>query len=219
MTNRLRTFMLLVLCGAVAIAPTVTANPQQAPGSQPPSTTIQPPPAAEAQIRETAGQSSEYLIGPEDLLEIVVWRQAELSRVVSVRPDGRISLPLLNDVTAANITVTQLRDVLAKGYSRFVPEAEVSVMVKEIHSKWISVMGMVKEPGKYPLRSKTTVLEGLAMAGGFDTYAKKDQIVIYRPNGKGAWTTVLFNYTQMLNNRDGIQQNFVLQHGDIIVVP
>ena len=215
MTHRFRTLMLLVLGGAIVIGPTVAAR-QQTPGSQPPAPSQ--PPSAET-TTQAAVQSGEYLIGPEDLLEIVVWRQAELSRTVAVRPDGRISLPLLNDVTASNITVSQLREVLAKGYARFVPEAEVSVMVKEIHSKWISIMGMVKEPGKYPLRSRTTVLEGLAMAGGFDTYAKKDQIVIYRPNARGGWTTVLFNYTQMLNKSDGIQQNFILQHGDIIVVP
>ena len=220
MTPRPRSLLLIACCAAAVFGSSVTAQQQARNSTQPPPLSSQPPPAVDPEQTQTgASQTGEYLIGPEDVLEIVVWKQADLSRTVAVRPDGRISLPLLNDVTAANNTVSQLRDVLAKGYTRFVPEAEVSVMLKEIHSKWISIMGMVKEPGKYPLRNRATVLEGLAMAGGFDTYAKKDQIVIYRQNGRGGWVTINFNYTQMLNKLDGAQQNFILQPGDIIVVP
>ena len=208
MTDRVQYFMAVAALGVAILASPVATAPQSGSTSTP----------QQLAGSESTSQSGEYLIGPEDVLEIMVWKQPDLTRTVAVRPDGRISLPLLNDVTASNVTVAQLRDVLAKGYSRFVPEAEVSVMLKEIHSKWISVMGKVKQPGRYPLRSKVTVLEALSLAGGFDTYAKTDQLIVYRQNGRGGWTPIAFDYSRLLGRLD-IQQNFVLQHGDIIVVP
>src|SRR3954464_14471990 len=95
-----------------------------------------------------------YVIGPEDLLEVSIWKNDALTRTVPVRPDGRISLPLLGDVTASNMTPRVLRDSLAKAYATYVPQPEVSVIVREIHSMKISVVGQVKTPGRYELKSR-----------------------------------------------------------------
>jgi polysaccharide export outer membrane protein len=157
----------------------------------------------------------QYRIGPEDTLEISVWKNQDLSRTVVVRPDGRISLPLLNDLQAAGLTPLQLRDVLIKGYSAYQPEPEVAVIVHEIHSIKISIVGGVKTPGRYELKSQATVLEGLALAGGFTDFAKRDQIVVLR---RGPRTTlrIPFNYSRAANSEE---ENFFLQANDIIVVP
>jgi polysaccharide export outer membrane protein len=160
----------------------------------------------------------QYRIGAEDVLDISVWKSPELTRTVPVRPDGKISMPLLNDVQAAGLTPMQLREALTKGYSTQggVVEPEVSVIVREIHSIKVSVVGVVKTPGRYELRSKATVLEALAMAGGLAEYAKRDRIVIFRWAGK-SWYKLPFNYTKVIEGSE--EENFFLQPGDIIVVP
>jgi polysaccharide export outer membrane protein len=175
----------------------------------PPRATPAPAPAPVAGIEE-------YRIGPEDVLDISVWKNTELTRTVSVRPDGRISLPLLNDIQAAGLTPAELRDMLAKGYSEFVNEAEVSVIVREIHSNKVSVLGMVRLPGRYELRSQTTILEALALAGGFTEFAKRNQIMVLRNDGRRA-ARLPFDYNSVLDF--GSAQNFVLRPGDIILVP
>src|SRR5436190_13089695 len=166
--------------------------------------------------RVPAAESDQFKIGPEDTLEISVWKNPDVSRTVVVRPDGRISLPLLNDLQAAGLTPLQLRDVLIKGYAAFQPEPEVAVIVREIHSIKVSVMGGVKTPGRYELKSQATVLEALALAGGFTDFAKRDQIVVLR---RGAKTSVSlpFNYAKVTASNG--EENFLLQSGDIIVVP
>ena len=162
--------------------------------------------------------AADYQIGPEDKLEVLVWNNDKLSRTVAVRPDGRISLPLLNDVMAAGLTPLQLRETLTKGFSRYTQEPEVSVIVSEIHSLKIAVVGMVKTPGRFELKSRATVLDALAMAGGLVDFAKSDRIVVFRPNGRGGSSPIGFDYRRLLTDLDA-QQNFVLQPGDIIVVP
>jgi polysaccharide export outer membrane protein len=158
-----------------------------------------------------------FRIGPEDVLDISVWKSAELTRTVAVRPDGRISLPLLNDIQAANLTPMQLRDALAVGYGEFVSSPEVSVIVREIHSVKVSVVGTVKTPGRYELRSHATVLEALALAGGLTDFAKRDRIVVFRPRNN-SWTKLPFNYARVLSDWD-TRENFDLEPGDIVVVP
>lgn len=159
----------------------------------------------------------EYRIGPEDVLDISVWKNTELTRTVAVRPDGRISMPLLNDIEAANLTPMELRAILAKGYAQFVNEAEVSVIVREIHSFKVTVMGMVRTPGRFELHSQATALDALALAGGFSEFAKRDRIVVFRSNGRGGQTRFGLNYVGILDN--GADDNFVVRPGDIIVVP
>ena len=175
---------------------------------------------ADRQVTEAGEQvlSAEYQIGPEDVLEVLVWKSPDLSRTVSVRPDGRISLPLLNDVTAANMTPMKLRETLVKGFTRYMDEPEVSVIVREIHSLKISVLGMVKTSGRFELKNRATVLDALALAGGPVDFAKTDRIVVFRPNAKGELSPIGFDYKRLLTDLD-TKQNFVLMPGDIIVVP
>jgi polysaccharide export outer membrane protein len=196
----------LIVSGSPAVARNDTAPVQRS--------------SATNQQAASAGDAlaAEYQIGPEDKIEVLVWNNENLSRTVSVRPDGRISLPLLNDVVAAGLTPLQLRDTLTKGFSRYTQEPEVSVIVSEIHSLKIAVVGMVKTPGRFELKSRATVLDALAMAGGLMDFAKSDRIVIFRPNGRGGTSPIGFDYRRLLTDLD-VQQNFVLQPGDIIVVP
>jgi polysaccharide export outer membrane protein len=167
-------------------------------------------------LHKTAAESAEYRIGPEDVLDILVWKNADLIRTVQVRPDGKISLPLVNDVQAGDLTAMELREVLAKGYAKYFTEPEISVSVREVHSLKVSVLGMVKAPGRYDLKSQATVLEALALAGGLGDFAKRDRIFVSRWDG-AQWKRIGFNYSKVLDGDD--QENFFLQRGDIIIVP
>jgi polysaccharide export outer membrane protein len=155
-----------------------------------------------------------YRIGPEDLLVISVWKNDALSRSVPVRPDGKISLPLLNDVQAAGLTATELRDILAQKFGAYMPNPEVSVIVSDIRSFKISIIGEIARPGRYELRSWTTVLDALALAGGFTQFAARSKIVILQPDGK-TMKRIPFNYNKIPVE----QENFYLRNGDIILVP
>jgi polysaccharide biosynthesis/export protein len=157
-----------------------------------------------------------YQIGPEDVLDIAVWKNVELSRVVPVRPDGKVSLPLVNDIYAAGLTPDELRDQITKQLADFIPAPEVSVMVREVHSRKVAVVGNVKMPGRYELRSPMTVLEAIALAQGLTDFASRDKIQVIRMvNGKT--TYIPFNYRKI---SDGAQQeNFFVRPGDIVVVP
>ena len=158
----------------------------------------------------------EYRIGPEDVLDVLVWKNPDLTRTVIVRPDGRISLPLLNDLQAADLTPMQLRDMLAAGFGKYVNDVEVSVVVREIKSFKVSVVGMVHNPGRYEFGSQSTVLEALALAGGLTDFAKRDRIVVLRHDGR-RWQRFGFDYNEtILYNAE---QNFPLRAGDIVVVP
>jgi polysaccharide export outer membrane protein len=157
----------------------------------------------------------EYRIGPEDMLAIAVWKNETLTRTVPVRPDGKISLPLLNDVQAAGLSALQLRDVLAQKLGAYMPNPEVSVIVTDIRSFKVSVIGEIARPGRLELRSWTTVLDALALSGGFTQFASRSKIVILQPDGK-TMKRIPFNYNKAL---DGEQENFYLRNGDIILVP
>jgi len=156
-----------------------------------------------------------YRIGPEDILQIAVWKNEAMSRTLPVRPDGKISLPLLSDVQAAGLTAIELREILTKKLAEYMPNPEVSVIVSEIRSFKVSVIGEVSRPGRYELRSWTTVLDVLALAGGFTQFAARTKIVILHPEGR-TMKRVLFNYNKVAA---GEQENFYLRNGDIILVP
>ena len=162
------------------------------------------------------GVDGDYKIGPEDVLDIAVWNNTAISRAVPVRPDGKISLPLLNDVQAAGLSAMQLRDILAKKLAEYVPAPEVSVIVREVHSFKVSVVGEVKRPGRHELKSRATVLDVLAMAEGLGEFAARGRIVILRREGNTV-KRIPFNYNKVVSE-DGVE-NILLQPGDIIVVP
>ena len=158
-------------------------------------------------------RTTPFLIGPEDILDVQVWKNVELSRTVPVRPDGKVSLPLVNDIQAAGLTATELRDQLTTRLSEFIPSPEVAVIVREVHSVKVTVMGMVRIPGRYEVKSPATVLELIAQAQGLTDFANRDHIVVIHQDG----TRVPFNYRKVVNGSDA--DNFFVRAGDIIYVP
>lgn len=162
-------------------------------------------------------EPTDYRIGIEDVLDITVWNVAELQKTVPVRPDGKISLPLVNDVTAAGLTPMELRDQLTQRIRLFVQNPDVAVVVREIHSLKVSVIGEVRTPGRYDLRGPSTVLDALALAGGFTEFASRRKITILRPSGKTT-QRIRFNYDAAIT-QDSVAGNLLIKPGDIVVVP
>jgi polysaccharide export outer membrane protein len=158
-----------------------------------------------------------YKIGVDDVLNIYVWKNETISRIVPVRPDGKISLPLLNDVQAAGLTPEQLREVLREKLMEYESAPEVAVTVAEVRSFKVSVLGEVLHPGRFELRNSTTVLDALALAGGFKDFAATSRIVVLRSEGNGS-KRLPFNYKKAITT-GGEAENFFLEPGDIILVP
>jgi polysaccharide export outer membrane protein len=161
--------------------------------------------------------SPEFVIGPEDVLGIWVWHEADFTRKVFVRPDGKIGLPFLRDIQASGLTTSQLADVIKQEAKKLLSDPEVSVTVEEIHSQVVNLLGAVNKPGVYPLGSPMTVVDLLARAGGLLEYAKKDEILILRSQGPFMSTRYIFNYNEFLNNRN-YQQNMELKNQDTVIV-
>lgn len=171
------------------------------------------PPAVSGQVPAL----DDYRIGPEDVLTIVVWQNDALSRAVTVRPDGKISLPLLNDVRVLGLTAMQLRQELIRRLTAFIASPEVAVVVDEVRSFKISVLGHVQRPGRYQLRSRTTVLDGLALAGGLIEGRAPKGIVVLRADGP-ALRRIPFDYERMMSTGEA-PGNFELAPDDIVLVP
>lgn len=157
-----------------------------------------------------------YLIGPEDVLDVSVWNNPAISRVVPVRPDGMVSLPLINDVKAAGLTPMQLRKELARKLSDYVPSPSVSVIVNDVRSFKVSVLGEVVTQDRYELKSPTTILDVIAMAGGFNQFAAPARIVILRRDADTR-ERIRFNYNKVVQG--GAEEILYLQPGDIVFVP
>jgi polysaccharide export outer membrane protein len=228
-----------LLIGGAASAQELAATATPSPAATPADATAPAAPtsasdgastsAATATVDKTAGKpaatnletailnnANDYRIGPEDLLDISVWKNPELSRTVPVRPDGKVSLPLVNDIQAAGLTPTALREQLIERLAEFIPAPEVAVIVREVHSMKVAVVGAVRTPGRYELRSAATVLEMIALAQGFTDFASRDRIVILRQEN-GESKRIPFNYRKMAAGDE--QANLIVQPGDIIVVP
>ena len=158
-----------------------------------------------------------YVIGADDRLTINFWRDKELSADVVVRPDGRISLPLLNDVEAAGLTPEQLRRRLLEAASRFVEDPSPTVVVREIHSRQVYITGNVEKPGAYPLNTPMTVVQVIATAGGLKEFVNGKNIVILRHEA-GRDVRFSFDYQAVLKGRK-LQQNIEMRPGDTVIVP
>jgi polysaccharide export outer membrane protein len=173
-------------------------------------------------LDEVKGSSREFLIGPEDVLDVVVWRNLDLSRTVVVRPDGMISIPLIGDVEARGVTANQLAERLAARLKEFKETPSVTVSVKEVNSYYVYVLGEVAKPGKYQLKSYTTVLQAIAMAGGFTIYASKNKMQVVRNgfNGDGRPREIRIpaRYDDLVSGK-GELGNFILKAADTVVVP
>ena len=231
MTFRCATLVTVItLAPHVAWAQATTRQPAPTTGAATPSTTKPPapsttkptPPAttpaptpATAPATQPPAQAvpSDYRIGTEDVLGILFWREMEMSGDVTVRPDGMITLPLLGDVRTVGLTTDQLKDVLQKNAAKFLTEANVTVVVRQINSRKVYVTGQVGMSGAYPLVGPRTVVQAIAMAGGLTEYAKGDKILIVRGS-----MTFKFNYKEVLDGKN-LAQNIQLQPGDQVLVP
>jgi polysaccharide biosynthesis/export protein len=173
---------------------------------------LSPPP------QDPAPEEREYRIGVTDLLKVSVWRNEELSVEVPVRPDGKISVPLLDDVTAEGLTPPELKEVLTRELAEFITAPDVTVIVLAMNSRFVSVLGGVKAEARVPLTRDLRVLEAIATCGGFDTFAQKSDVRIVRRGPDGTETEYRFDYDAYIKgNAPGT--NIVLQNGDTIIVP
>jgi len=190
------------------------ARPTTASPAQAPARTAAPPPVVAA---PGLNLPPEYTIGADDVLSIVFWRDKELTADVTVRPDGKVSLPLLNDVQASGLTPAQLKDRIVEESKKYVEDPNVTVVVKEIRSRKVYITGEVRKPGPYALTGAMTVLQMISIAGGLADYARPDKISIVRvENGKPA--SFKFNYKEVINGKK-LHQNIELKPGDTIIVP
>jgi polysaccharide biosynthesis/export protein len=196
----------LILGATFVLGRSVTAQTQPAPGGT----------AARAET-DAASNVTGYTIGTDDVLAIVFWREKDLSRDVVVRPDGRISLPLLNDVMAAGLTPDELRHALDKVASKYVEDPRVTVVVKEINSRKVFITGQVAKQGPYSLTSPITVMQLITMAGGVLEFADDKNISIMRVEN-GETVSYRFNYSDVKRRRN-LQQNILLKPGDTVIVP
>jgi polysaccharide export outer membrane protein len=201
-------------CAAQARASSPAVSGAAATVTVPGSTTTTP---AAAPAPQVVSVPAEYIIGTDDVMSVVFWRDKELSADVTVRPDGKISLPLLNDVQAAGLTPAQLKDRIAEEAKKYVEDPTVTVEVKAINSRKVFITGEVMKRGAYPITGSTTVLQLISIAGGLGDYAKGEKIVILRNEG-GKQTSYRFNYKEVLNQRK-LDQNIELKPGDTVIVP
>ena len=174
-----------------------------------------PPAAADVPASTPAELPSGFLIGPDDVLSIVFWRDKDMTTQVTVRPDGNISLPLLNDVRAAGLTPAELRARLIAESKRYFDNPNVTVIVNQINSRKVFITGQVVKPGAYALTAPTTVLQLISMAGGLKDFADRRRITIVRRDGAHA-VSLVFNYKDIGRN---LHQDIDLKPGDTVVVP
>ncbi|HEY7521654.1 MAG TPA: polysaccharide biosynthesis/export family protein [Methylomirabilota bacterium] len=204
----MKLYRILVITAILTTLVATGASAQQSAAAAP-----QPASAAKARVAPTL---EEYRIGPEDVLSISVWKNDPMSRVLPVRPDGMISLPLLDDVMAAGLTPTELRNLLAQKLAEYVPSPAVTVIVNDVKSFKVSVIGEVVRPARYELKSRTSVLDVLALAGGFNQFAARTRIVVLRQEGDKK-IRIPFNYNRVTNGND--EENLYLRPNDIVLVP
>ncbi len=171
-----------------------------------------------AEAAETAAwPSADYIIGPGDVLDISVWKDEALTKLVTVLPDGRISFPLIGEVTAGGKTLAQLSRELKGKLSRYVPDLDLSVIVYQVNSMMVYVVGRVNNPGRFVMNSNVNVLQALAMAGGLNPFAKRSKIKIFRNQGS---QTKIFDFDfDDVSKGEMLEQNIMLKRGDVIVVP
>ena len=170
-----------------------------------------------AEEKPTALPVVDYVIGPGDVLDISVWKEQALTKLVTVLPDGKISFPLVGAIMAGGKTLDQLSKELEKKLSRFVPDLNLSVLVHQVNSMMVYVIGRVNKPGRFVLNSNIDVMQALAMAGGLNPFAEQGNVKIFRGAG-GAKKIFDFDYNDVANGKK-LEQNIMLERGDIIVVP
>src|SRR5437899_250769 len=191
----------LVLRAQTKLANTPSSRPDAVKAAAPPSTS-----------------SDEFVIGPGDVLAINVWKETDISKVIPVRSDGRISLPLIGELQSSGLTPKQLEAEITKRLKDYVADPSVTVVVQEIRSQKINVLGMVARPGSYAITSSLTVLDAIALAGGFRDFAKQKSIYVLHENADGTQSRLSFNYKEVIKGVNPAQ-NVKLQPQDTVVVP
>ena len=203
------------------VAPAFAQAAKPAPPTPPPAVTAQSVPAAAAAAAAPRATDPAippgYVIGTDDVLSIVYWKDKDMSADAQVRPDGRIALPLINEVQAAGLTPEQLREKITEESKKYMEDASITVVVRQINSRKAFITGEVNKPGPYPLTSPTTVLQLISLAGGLREYADSKKIVIMR-TVNGTPTSLKFNYKDVVNGKN-LAQNIALKPGDTVVVP
>jgi polysaccharide export outer membrane protein len=204
--------LVAALLAAVPAGRTLVAAAEQVPQA---STTLSnaAPPAAPATVAVPPG----YVIGPEDVLSVLFWKDKDMTAEVAVRPDGRITLPLVNDIQAAGLTPEQLRESVTAAAAKYVEDPNVTIVVKTINSRKVFITGMVAKPGPYPLTGPTTVMQLIAMSGGVHEFADTKNIIVMRVEN-GRQVAIPFNYKDVVK-RKNLKQNIELKPGDTVIVP
>jgi polysaccharide export outer membrane protein len=174
-------------------------------------------------VAEANSVQKDFLLGPEDVLEIAVWRNQDLTQKEEIiRPDGKISMPLLGEVVASGKTANQLATLITERLRVFKESPAVTVRVKEVNSYYVYVLGEVMKPGKYKLKSHATVLQSIAVAGGFTTYASKNKMQVLRTvtseDGNSREVRIPARYSELVDGT-GELGNFLLKTGDVVIVP
>jgi polysaccharide export outer membrane protein len=213
-----RSVAVIVIGAMISPGVTVFAGQSAKPSQTPSQSNAQPKADSAPKVPSGVVPPPGYVIGPEDVLSILFWREKDLSSDVIVRPDGMISLPLLNDVHAAGLTTDQLREKVMTEANKFVEDPNATVVVKQINSRKVFITGQVSKPGAYPLIGPMNVLQLIAMAGGLLEYADKSRISIMRTDEKGNPVARSFNYNWAID-RKNLRQNIELKPGDTVLVP
>jgi polysaccharide export outer membrane protein len=211
---------LLVLLSITAFAQSDSASQPAAPSAPATGQQTANKPGGEKSAEGSHGAHSDssYVIGSNDVLAISVWKEPDISRSVPVRSDGKISLPLVGELQAGGQTPLQLEQEITKRLQNYISEPEVTVIVTDSKSQKINILGLVVRPGAYLLTSSTTVLDAIAMAGGFKDFAKQKSIYVLRQAPDGTQKRMLFNYKDVIKGKNP-DQNIRLQSGDTVVIP
>jgi len=162
--------------------------------------------------------SDDYIIGPSDTLSINVWKDSELSRIVTVRPDGKISLPLVGELEVSGLTASNVQRLITQRLTEYVSTPQVTVIVQDVKSQTFVMLGKIGKPGAYPLGKPITILEAIANAGGLQDFAKGGKIYVMRHRDGGTTETLHFDYRKVIKGKN-LEQNVLLKNGDTIVVP
>ena len=173
--------------------------------------------AVSAEDKTVLWSATDYVIGPGDILDISVWKEEALTKLVAVLPDGKMTFPLIGQVTAGGKTLAQLRSELEKKLSRFVPDLTLNVGVHQVNSMMVYVIGRVNRPGNFALNTRINVLQALSMAGGLNPFAKSSKIQIFRKED-GQDQAFPFDYDDVSKGKN-LKQNIWLKRGDVVVVP
>ena len=210
--SRVGIFAIQLLKWVLLLAVLTSLAAAQDAGSSAPANAAKPAQSA------TGVRPDSYIIGAEDVLSIYVWKEPDMSKTVPVRPDGMISLPLVGEIKAAGYTPVQLQDVLSESMKKLISDPQVTVVVEKVSSLSFNIVGEVLRPGYFPLTRRMTVLDAIAMAGGFKDFAKTKKVYVLRTSANGTQERLLFNYKDVIKGKNP-QQNIELLPRDTIVVP